>query len=245
MKLRNMCVAAALLAALTSQPSVSEAGWDLPIRPGDHVFDAVRFADSVKETAEAIKEVANTLEILGNHLKMLVKAGDIRGIWEAMENVGSLPLGKTAEDHTEIFKKSWEKAKSNEPYWPVLNTSMEKTNEDTGKAAETVILHQQERNSARVEILSAGDSGVLSERQKQNMENALSAMESIDQTELAGSRFVQEIEQQNAEFASRRIEQEKAKAGMFYGYDPYHPNAYDMEHREVKTHSLGFMAYGK
>ena len=243
MRLRNMSVVAVLSVFLMSAPPAAEAR-DL-IEPGDHVFDAKRFADSIRETAEAIKEVANTLEILGNHLKMLARAGDIQGIWEALENVGDLPLGKTAEEHTKIFKESWDKAKANEPYWPVLHVSLSKANEDTGKAAEAVFRHQQERDNAYLEILSQEDSGLLSERQRQNMESALSAMNAIDQTELAGSQFMQEVEQQEAEFASQRIEQEKAKAGEFYGYDPYHPNEYDMEHRTVKTHSLGFMAYGK
>ena len=240
MRLRNMSVVAVLLVFLMSAPTAAEAR-DL-IEPGDHVFDAKRFADSIRETAEAIKEVANTLEILSNHLKMLARAGDIQGIWEALENVGDLPMGKTAEEHTKIFKQSWDEAKANAPYWPILNASLSKANEDTGKAAEAVFRHQQERDAAYLEILSQEDSGLLSERQRHNMEIGLSA---IDQTELAGSQFMQEIEQQEAEFASQRIEQEKAKAGEFYGYDPYHPNEYDMEHRTVKTHSLGFMAYGK
>lgn len=245
MRLRNIGVVVPLLVVLAVSPLTAEARSHSPIHAGDHVFDAQRFADSIRETAEAVKEVANTLEILGNHLKMLARAGDIRGIWETLENVGNLPLGKTAEEHTKIFKQSWDKAEVSAPYWPILNASLSKANEDTGKVAEAVFRHQQERDAAYLEILSKEDSGLLSERQRHNMEIGLSAMSAIDQTELAGSQFMQKIEQQEAEFVSQRIEQEKAKAGEFYGYDPYHPNEYDMEHRTVKTHSLGFMAYGK
>lgn len=245
MKFSGMCVVACLMVCLTAAPSITEARSHSPIHAGDHVFDAVRFADSVKETAETVKAAMNTLEILGNHLKMLARAGDIRGMWKALENVSHLPLGRSADEYTDIFKKSWEAAEENSPYWPILNVHLAESNEDTGKAAEAVFLHQEDRNAARMELLNAEDDGILSERQRQNMEAALGAMDAIDQSELAGSRFVQRIEEQEAMFTSQRIEQEKVKAGVFYGYDPYHPNEYDMEHRTVKTHSLGFMEYGR
>ena len=43
-----------------SLPAV-QAKWR-PIKPGDHVFDAKRFADSVRETAELIENVKSSLE---------------------------------------------------------------------------------------------------------------------------------------------------------------------------------------
>lgn len=239
-----MGVVVPLLVVLMGQPAMTEAKWHCPIHSGDHVFDAKRFADSVRETAEAVKEVANTLEILGNQLKMLAKAGDIQSMWRALEHVGDLPAGKEASEYTDIFRRSWEAAKDNAPYWQILHASLAESLEDTGRAAEDVFLHQEERQEAQRELLAAQDEGLLSEQQRQNMEHAIGAMNTIDQSELMGSRFLQDIEAQEAEFTSRRIEQEKAKAGEFYGYDPYHPNEYDREHRIVKTHDLGFMRYG-
>ena len=60
-----------------SAPQSAEASWYW-IHPGDHVFDAKRFADSIKETAETVKNVMQTLAKVQNQLKSLVSLGLIQ-----------------------------------------------------------------------------------------------------------------------------------------------------------------------
>ena len=42
-----------------------------------------------------------------------------------------------------------------------------------------------------------------------------------------------------------RLDQQKIKAEEVYGYDPYHPTDYDLQHRQVKSENLGFMKFGE
>lgn len=45
----------AISGAILASVPLATAKWHSPIHPGDHVFDAKRFTDSVKETAEMVK----------------------------------------------------------------------------------------------------------------------------------------------------------------------------------------------
>lgn len=226
-----------------SAPEAAEASWYW-IHPGDHVFDAKRFADSIKETAETVKNVMQTLDKAQNRLKMLAQAGDIEGMWTCLETMGSLPEGKTAAEYTQRDRSVWETAGKNEPYWPILHASQAQSNQDTGKAAETLFTNEQRRQETLRNLTAQQDEGLLSEDQRLNAREALGALSRIDAAELLVSQSQQDISEQEAVASSQRVEQEKAKAGAFYGYDPYHPNEYDQEKRVVKTHSLGFMKYG-
>lgn len=50
----------------------------------------------------------------------------------------------------------------------------------------------------------------------------------MDQAQI-GVEFMKQVTMQEAEYTANRIEREKARSGEFYGYDPYHPNEYDVQ----------------
>lgn len=230
---------------LVFMPATSYARWHWPIRPGDHVFDLKRFTDSVKETAEMVKTVTNTLAELRNQLKILAMAGDLEGMWQVLENAKDLPWGRQADAYDEVYQQAKKQHEFYVPYIPILDHSLEQDNLLVEESAQTAIQNQAGRMTAQQDIMEDETEGILGEKQQRNAMMVTDALNAIDQTELLGSQLQQEAGAQNMKAASLRIEQEKAKAGLFYGYDPYHPNDYDKEHRQLKTQNFGLLKYGK
>ncbi len=246
MKIRKTAVVVSTIAILSGSSIIVQAWWGDLLYPGAHVFDARRFADSVKETEQAIAAVQNTLGNLNNRILMIIGLNsDLQSVFKAVRGSGDMPTGKSAADLDAVFREVKGKADRDESYEMLLYSSLESANQDAANKAQQVFQNQQLRETAQNEILQAETAGLLGEQQKQNATVVLEALEVIDQAQIKGSEFMKQVTKQEAEYTASRIEREKARAGEFYGYDPYHPNEYDMQKRVVNTKSLGFMQYGE
>ena len=246
MKIHKTAVVVFTVAVLSGSSMIAQAWWGDLLYPGAHVFDAKRFADSIKETEQAIAAVQNTLENLNKRILMITGLNsDLQSVFKAVQGIGDMPTGKSAAELDAIFREIKEKAENDEAYEILLYTSLENANRDAANAAQKVFQNQQLRKYAQEEVLQTNTDGLLGEQQKKNATEVLGALESIDQAEVKGSEFMKQVTMQEAEFTANRIEREKARVGEFYGYDPYHPNEYDMQKRVVQTKSLGFMQYGE
>ena len=166
-------------------------------------------------------------------------------VFQAVQQIGNIPAGKNAADLAAIQKQARAQAENDEAYEEILYSSIESVNQDIAKAAQIVFQNQQLRQAAQDEILAAETDGLLGEQQKKNATAALEVLEGADQAQGVGAQFMKQVTMQEAQFTVNRIEREKARAGEFYGYDPYHPNEYDVQKRVVKTKSLGFMKFGE
>lgn len=233
-----------MMALLLNAPATASAGWHWPIRPGDHVFDLKRFTDSVKETAEMVKTVTNTLAELRNQLKMLAAAGDLEGMWYALEQAKDLPWGRQAKAYDDVYREARDQDELYVPYIPILDESRELDNELVEVSAQQTVSNQTGRMQAQQSLTAEETEGVLGEKQKRNVRQALDGLSTIDRAELLGSQLQQAVGEQEMMATSRRIEQEKAKDGVFYGYDPYHPSDFDRAHRAGNTQNFGFLKYG-
>ncbi|MGL5271560.1 MAG: hypothetical protein ACRC7I_13740 [Selenomonadaceae bacterium] len=246
MKIRKTAIVISVIAMFSGSSMIAQAWWGDLLYPGAEVFDAKRFADSVKETEQAIAAVQNTLENLNNRILMITGLNsDLQNVFKAVQGIGDMPIGKSAAELNVVFREVKEKAENDEAYEILLYISLENANQDAANTAQKVFQNQQLRNNAQNEFLNVKTDGLLGEQQKKNVIAALEALESIDQTEVKGSEFMKQVTMQEAEYTANRIEREKARDGEFYGYDPYHPNEYDVQKRVVKTKNLGFMQYGE
>lgn len=246
MKIHKNAVVIFTVAVLSGSSMIAQAWWGDLLYPGAHVFDAKRFADSIKETEQAVAAVQNTLENLNKRILMITGLNsDLQSVFKAVQGVGDMPTGKSAAELDAAFREIKEKADNNEEYEILLYTSLENANQNAANAAQKVFQNLQLRKNAQEEVLQSETDGLLGEQQKKNTTAVLEALESMDQAEVKGSEFMKQVTMQEAEFTANRVEREKARAGEFYGYDPYHPNEYDVQKRVVKTKSLGFMQYGE
>ena len=246
MKICKSAVVVFTMAMLSGSSMIAQAWWGDLIYPGAEVFDAKRFADSVRETEQAIAAVQNTLGNLNNRILMITGINsELENVFKAVQETGDMPKGKSAADLDADFKAVQSKAEQDELYEMLLYNNLESANQDAVNAAQKVFQNQQIRSIAQNEILQVTTDGLLGEQQKKNATVVLEALESMDQAKVKGSEFMKQVTMQEAEYTANRIEREKARAGEFYGYDPYHPNEYDLQKRVVQTKSLGFMPYGE
>lgn len=246
MKICKSVVVVFTMAMLSGSSMIAQAWWGDLLYPGAHVFDAKRFADSVRETEQAIAAVQNTLGNLNNRILMITGINsELENVFKAVQETGDMPKGKSAADLDADFKAVQSKAEQDELYEMLLYNNLESANQDAVNAAQKVFQNQQIRSIAQNEILQVTTDGLLGEQQKKNATVVLEALESMDQAKVKGSEFMKQVTMQEAEYTANRIEREKARAGEFYGYDPYHPNEYDLQKRVVQTKSLGFMPYGE
>jgi len=246
MKICKTAVVVSTIAILTGSSMIAQAWWGDLLYPGAEVFDAKRFVDSVEETEQAIAAVQNTLENLNNRILMITGLNsDLQSVFKSVQGNGDMPTGKSEVELDAVFRKVKEKADNDESYEMLLYTSLESANQDAANIAQKVFQNQQFRGEAQKEILQAETNGLLGEQQKKNAIAVLESLESIDQSQINGSEFMKQVTVQEAAYTANRIEREKARDGEFYGYDPYHPNEYDVQKRVVQTKSLGFMQYGE
>ena len=225
---------AALLAVLLfCSPPAAQAGFfdgGSVLHPGDHVFDLKRFMDSVKETAEALEIVKNSLDNLKN--RILARVGlddDGKVIALSIEHSGG--LSEDSPVHPAHEDKSFQE--------------LDKANVDTAAFMQRIFGNIQEREQADIEILHLDTQGILGEKQRENNQQILHAVESSDRAQVTGTQYMDRVAQQEAETMKNRLDQQKIKAEEVYGYDPYHPTDYDLQHRQVKSENLGFMKFGE
>ena len=232
------------------------ARWHLPIRPGDHVFDAKRYVDSVKETAEMIKNVRNSYEKLRN-AGIYNLATDITGFEDAY-NKAAVGINNLSNGNTLI--NIYKNGKDAESYKYI---SVEDAMHDTGDIDRMIRNEASERKLEELEvmnntikntvdrddvinsIITQQCDGVLGERQKANAVAILQSVNDIDAIRMRSTLFLDDVQSQEESFAAERLEEQKLKKAVFKGYDPYHPTDEQKNEMDRVSKDLGFMRIGE
>lgn len=225
-------------------------GWG-GLKPGDHVIDYKRLADSIRETAQMLQAVQNSLENLKNRILVNTKINiDENKISTEIEKVIK-PDGESLINPNKVFKdkdfyKSWEieEALNDQTYNIKLAEEQTYTKKEAIDIIQETINNQADRMNLQSEILSTQTDGILGEKQRANAMNIVNTLNSIDKTKTNGARFINNIIDQETKAAADRLDKEKIKAGQFYGYDPYNPSTFDEENRPPQEPALGFMRFG-
>ena len=99
MEIRKTAVVVFTMVMFSGSSMIAQAWWGDLIYPGAEVFDPKRFADSVRETAQAIAAVQNTLENLNNRILMITGINsELESVFKAVQGSGDMPKGKSAAD---------------------------------------------------------------------------------------------------------------------------------------------------
>lgn len=228
----------------------AQAKWR-PIKPGDHVFDAKRFADSVRETAEMIENVKNSLEKLKNQgifnsginlsrvMDRYNEAAD--SINDLLDGTSIINVHKDYEDFQTYKSQNITEAMAD---YGEYETELL---DEAARRKEEVLITEADladrctvRNEAARDMIAADDSGNLTERQKSNAMAILQAANSLDAVRAEAAKVADNLQSREESFALNRMEQEKAKAGAFYSYDPYNPTEFDEVVRTTTSENFGF-----
>ena len=226
-------------------------GWG-PIKPGDHVFDAKRFADSMRETAQMLQTMQNTLENLKNKIIANTNAEPYFDKVNAEIEKIRLPEGDSLINPNNNYKntpfwKTWEvnEAISDREYNIRLADELETTNKEMLDKSQEVIQNQFDRDYIQSAIIGIKTPGILGEKQKGNASAVLNSTAAIDKAQMKGAAQIQELSNQEAAASADRLNKEKVKQGVFYGYDPYNPTEYDIENRPPAPAPIGFISFGE
>ena len=242
----------AISGAILASVPLAAARWHSPIHPGDHVFDAKRFADSVKETAEMVKNVRNSYEKLRN-AGIYNLAANITGFEDAYntaaESINNLSNGNTLININKNPKdaESYKYISTDEAMHDTGGIERRLRNESSErKLAELEVIANTIKNTSGREnainnIITQQDNGVLAERQKANAVAILQNINDIDAIRMRSALFVDDIQSQEESFAAERLEEQKLKKAVFKGYDPYHPNDEQRIEMDRVSKDLGFM----
>lgn len=242
-----------IIACLFISLPVASAKWR-PIKPGDHVFDAKRFADSVRETAEMIENVKNSLEKLknqgifntGTNLSRVIDryneaAGSVNGL---LNGTSIINVHKNYDDYKTY--KAQDITDAMEDYGEyeteILNEAQQRKQEVLITQAE-LASKNIERSEAVQEMLDASDGGNLAERQKSNAAAILKAANDIDMVRAQAANVADNLQSREEQYALNRMEQEKSKAGAFYSYDPYNPTEFDEAVYTSDSENFGFKQF--
>lgn len=222
------------------------------LKPGDHVIDYKRLADSIKETVQMFNTVQNSLENLKNKIiintKINVNEDKIdTEIKEIIKPNGESLINPNRVFRDKNFYKSWDvhKALADSDYNLELAEEQSYTKKEATDVLQETIYNQHKRMNLQSEILNMQTNGVLGEKQRANAIAIIDILNSIDKAKTSGAYFINNITDQETKSATNRLDKEKIKAGQFYGYDPYNPSTFDKEKYPQQKPALGFMHFGK
>lgn len=223
------------------------------LRPGDHVIDVKRLADSVKETAQRAQEYQNQLNkykdmlILYSGLPELnQKVNEAVQAMQTQLSGASLVLKQNLSLDDSILRK---RPTANETYQPThireyqqsLLNEQQLANKEALTVYQRTLQQAQDREEAIANIAAADTDGIVGTRQKTAAMATLQSLHETDEARAAGAALINQIEADEAQYAEMRRQQEETKLGQFYLYDPYNPSDYDREHAP-QTDNFGFLS---
>lgn len=250
---RSKKITLLILAGLFICLPAAQAKWR-PIKPGDHVFDAKRFADSVRETAKIIENVKNSLEKLKNqgifntgiNLSMVIdrynEAAD--SVNDLLDGTSIINVHKNYDDYETYKSQNITEAMEDygEYETKILNEAKQRKQELLLTEAQ-IADKNMKRSEAIQEMLSSSDEGNLTERQKSNAAEILKAANDIDMVRVQAAGIADNLQSREERFALNRMEQEKTKAWAFYSYDPYNPTEFDEAVHQSDSENFGFRKF--
>lgn len=241
----------AFMLGTTSTPAYAW-GWG-PIWPGAHVFDAKRWADSVRETAQMVATIRNEVAKLKNQVTAMLKIDLFPHEMEAaFKDVLKFPDANTIfnpkmsyDPFKQLYRDTVREYERGGDPFAILRTRNADENLIYRNTISEIMRSQMQRQQLSIAIATSEDESLLSEQQKANQLAALEALGSIDEAHMIGASYTVAVKDQETEHIKRTMEREYAKALTVYPYDPYHPTEFDRTNNTSKSKTSGFLKFGQ
>lgn len=226
MKIQKRLILPLCLALTCSVGFFVQAKHHQLIHPGDHVFDAKRFHDSVLETAQQALTASQTAQELT--IRILQHTGIVEpgsAVAQAMDRYENRYQGETLiNPGTDLMDSPMEQAEYYDPYSTSydmdVNQYLQRLHADTLKLTGNVMVQQQNREKDKADILSIEAPGRMGEIQKGSSLAILHGMDTADETRMEGAKMAQEIAEDEAKYAEMHREFHQTGSQSFYELSP-------------------------
>lgn len=242
-----------LLLALSMLMSVPIASARVRLHNGDHVFDAKRFADSVKVTAEFMAaKVASQGKLL---LQQFMNTGTDLFFFKDM--VLSFLFQETFSATTPVNPDvKWKDTLVNRPWVPVeaiedttFESRLLEENASLNKESAQVLASTAERAEIRKELqqqlLQESPEGGLAIKQRSYSVKLATALDELESARSSGIKMINKVYSQELAFSKERLQEFKARQFTRAGYDPFHPSDHDKIANASKSENFGFIRIGE
>lgn len=241
------------LVGATIIPSTSVYAWGGwgRIRPGAHVFDAKRFMDSVRETAQHAMIYANMLDSLRNLFKknkgskfsdFIQRVANINPpVLGGVMGVGFNPAANTAYGANNVYGAQ---AIEDTKFPTLVYEDRAINNRNVIALSHHLASSAQQVQGLSSEILKQPIEGIRGEEQRSTILKALDGFEQASFFKMTSSRLLKKIQQEQLQHQLERYENDKARSwGITNVMDPYKDHEFKTVHKDeipVKTQPLGF-----
>lgn len=247
MKIQKRLILPLCLALTCSVGFFVQAKHHQLIHPGDHVFDAKRFHDSVLETAQQALTASQTAQEMT--IRILQHTGIVEpgsAVAQAMDRYENRYQGETLiNPGSDLMASPIEQLQTydsfDSTYEMNANRYLQRVHADTLKLTGDVMVQQQNREKDKADILAIEAPGRMGEIQKGSSLAILHGMDTADEARLEGAKMAQEIAEDEAKYAEMHREFEQTSSQTITVSDPYNTPMVD-ENGQSLIDNFGFLS---
>jgi hypothetical protein len=225
----------------------------IKLRNGDHVFDAKRFADSVKVTAEfTAAKVASQGKLL---LQQFINTGT--DLFFFKNTILGFFFPETSSATTPVNPNvKWENTLVNRPWTPVeaiedntfegrLLEENATLNKESAQALASTADRADTRNELQQQLLQETPEGILAVKQRSYSVKIATALDEVEAARNSGIKLINKVYSQELDFSRERLQGFKSRQFTKSGYDPFHPTEQDKIANPGNSENFGFIRVGQ
>lgn len=223
------------------------------LRNGDHVFDAKRFADSVKVTAEfTAAKVASQGKLL---LQQFINTGTdlfffkntILGFFFPETSSATTPVNPNVKWENTLVNRPWTPVEAIEDTTFELRLLEENAtlNKDSAQALASKAERSETRKELQQQLMQESPEGRLAVKQRSYSVKLATALDELESARSSGIKMINKVYSQELAFSKERLQGFKARQFTRAGYDPFHPSDHDKIANASKSENFGFIRIGE
>lgn len=223
------------------------------LRNGDHVFDAKRFADSVKVTAEFMAtKVASQgklllQEFMNTGTDLFFFKNTILGFFFPETSSATTPVNPNVKWENTLVNRSWVPAEAIEDstFEDRLLEENAILNKESAQAIASTAERTDTRKDLQQQLLQETPEGVLAAKQRSYAIKIATALDELESARSSGIKMINKVYSQELAFSKERLQGFKARQFTRAGYDPFHPSDHDKIANASKSENFGFIRIGE
>lgn len=232
MKIQKRLILPLCLALTCSVGFFVQAKHHQLIHPGDHVFDAKRFHDSVLETAQQALTASQTAQELT--IRILQHTGIVEpgsAVAQAMNRYENRydgqtmisPDGDISSSPISLLTSYTNNYMTSDPETGIANY-LSKVHSDTAAVEQDVIHQQTTRMKDMQDIAAIEAPGRMGEIQKSSSLAILRGMNMADEARLDGAQMASSIADSQAQITQEQVDRLRTSMNEVKALDPYDPS---------------------
>lgn len=235
-------------------------GWGLPIHPGDHVFDAKRWADSVKVYTQKMQEVMNQVQ---KYQDMIIMNSGVIGLDQrvnsAIERYSDAYLGTSfinpdadisdaVSSGQSVANMKISNAQELTEFKEKLHRQSVTSNIDTITSFQKNMENASNKLTQIAAVLNTQTGNerggsIVGETQKANAIRSIRSSTAVDAARSEGAEMMNRIENQQTQIANEHAERIRGSVAKVPSFDPYNPTDEEKAAFESSSKNVGFGSF--